>query len=364
MVLILEIDMPVQIIRQKNNPLVSVIIPSLDGYRDGNVPKLVQALENQSFQDFEVLVVVGEKPCARAHNVGVQSAQGEIAVFFDDDITLGDDKVVENLITPLVKQSSITNCQSPIGITGASTLIPPDANRFQKLCAREFERFEFPVVSETIETDMATHAAMAMEKKTFTEVGGENENLIFGDDPELRPGIVHRLDKETSGILVMAKNQKAFEFLKSQFQNREVVKKYLALVEGKLKKEKDVIVLPIGRSVNDFRKKMAAGVTKGELKDAITEYETLESFPNYTLVEVYPKTGRTHQVRVHFKAIGNPVVCDSLYGGKRMTCPFDLARHFLHANFLEFTAPSGAKLKIEADLPEDLEKVLKGLREK
>ena len=186
MVLILEIDMPVQIIRQKNNPLVSVIIPSLDGYRDGNVPKLVQALENQSFQDFEVLVVVGEKPCARAHNVGVQSAQGEIAVFFDDDITLGDDKVVENLITPLVKQSSITNCQSPIGITGASTLIPPDANRFQKLCAREFERFEFPVVSETIETDMATHAAMAMEKKTFTEVGGENENLIFGDDPELR----------------------------------------------------------------------------------------------------------------------------------------------------------------------------------
>jgi len=213
---------------------------------------------------------------------------------------------------------------------------------------------------------ISVHKGVAEKGETVADWLAEKfpEVKSVGDDPELRPGIVHRLDKETSGILVMAKNQKAFEFLKSQFQNREVVKKYLALVEGKLKKEKDVIVLPIGRSVNDFRKKMAAGVTKGELKDAITEYETLEIFPNYTLVEVYPKTGRTHQVRVHFKAIGNPVVCDSLYGGKRMTCPFDLARHFLHANFLEFTAPSGAKLKIEADLPEDLEKVLKGLREK
>ncbi len=171
--------MPAQIIRQKNNPLVSVIIPSLDGYRAGNVPKLVQTLNNQTFQDFEVLVVTNEKPCARAHNVGVQSAQGEIIVFFDDDVTLGNNKVIENLIAPFTAHSDI-------GITGASTLIPPDANCFQKRCAREFERFEFPVVSEIVETDMATHAAMSMKKKTFTEVGGENENLIFGDDPELR----------------------------------------------------------------------------------------------------------------------------------------------------------------------------------
>jgi len=213
---------------------------------------------------------------------------------------------------------------------------------------------------------ISVHKGVAEKGETVADWLAEKfpDVKSVGDNPELRPGIVHRLDKETSGVLVMAKNQKAFEFLKSQFQNREIVKKYLALVEGKLKKDKSVISLPIGRSVNDFRKKMASGVTKGELKEAITEYETLENFPNYDLVEVYPKTGRTHQVRVHFKAIGNPIVCDSLYGGKKKTCPLGLMRHFLHANSLEFISPSGAKLKIEADLPEDLEKVLKGLREK
>lgn len=213
---------------------------------------------------------------------------------------------------------------------------------------------------------ISAHKGVAEKGETIADWLVEKfpEVKNVGDDPELRSGIVHRLDKETSGILVMAKNKKSFEFLKKQFQNREVVKKYLALVEGNLKNDKDIISLPIGRSVNDFRKKVASRVTRGELKEAITEYETLEKFFNYTLVEVYPKTGRTHQIRVHFKAIGNPIVCDSLYGGKRMTCPFDLVRHFLHANFLEFATPSGAKLKIEADLPEDLEKVLKGLREK
>ena len=185
-----------------------------------------------------------------------------------------------------------------------------------------------------------------------------------GDEPELRPGIVHRLDKDTSGVLVMAKNQKAFESLKSQFQNREVVKKYLALTEGNLKNDNGVIDLPIGRSASDFRKKLASDSAKGELREAVTEYKVLEKFPNHTFVEVYPKTGRTHQIRVHFKAIGHPVVCDSLYGGKRMTCPFGLARHFLYANFLEFVSPSGARLKLEADLPEDLAEVLAGLRKK
>ena len=192
-----------------------------------------------------------------------------------------------------------------------------------------------------------------------------------GDEPELRPGIVHRLDKDTSGVLVAARNQKSFEFLKNQFQKREVVKKYLALVEGELKNNlptgqasNGVIALPIGRSASDFRKKMASDSAKGELREAVTEYKVLEKFPKHTLVEAYPKTGRTHQIRVHFKAVGHPIVCDSLYGGKRMTCPFGLARHFLHANFLEFVSPSGARLKLEADLPEDLTEVLAGLRKK
>lgn len=196
-----------------------------------------------------------------------------------------------------------------------------------------------------------------------------------GDEPELRPGIVHRLDKDTSGVLVVAKNQSAFEYLKSLFQSREIIKKYLVLVEGNLKTDKGVIDLPIGGSRSDFRKKLASGNAKGELREAITEYKVLERFINvqhsvshkmihYTLVEAYPKTGRTHQIRVHFKAIGHPVVCDALYGGKKARCPFGLGRHFLHANFLEFNLPHGGRIKLEADIPKDMEDVLRALRKK
>lgn len=188
-----------------------------------------------------------------------------------------------------------------------------------------------------------------------------------GDEPELRPGIVHRLDKDTSGVLVVAKNQKAFEYLKSLFQNKKIIKKYLALVEGNLKNDKGIIDLPIGRSKSDFRKKLASirqlAEARGELREAITEYKVLEKFPDYTLVEAYPKTGRTHQIRVHFKAIGHPVTCDSLYGGRKSKCPEGLNRHFLHANFLELNLPSGARIKLEADLPPDLENALAILRQ-
>ena len=231
---------------------------------------------------------------------------------------------------------------------------------------------------------ISVHKGVAEKGETLVDWLMEKfpEMKKVGDEPELRPGIVHRLDKETSGVLVAARNKKSFEFLKSQFQKREVVKKYLALVEGELKNNlptgqagNGVIDLPIGRSRSDFRKKLVSDNAKGVSREAITEYKVLERFGSvrhsmsntgrpYTLVEAYPKTGRTHQIRVHFKAVGHPIVCDSLYGGKRMTCPFGLARHFLHANFLEFVSPSGAKLKLEADLPEDLEKVLAGLRKK
>ena len=224
---------------------------------------------------------------------------------------------------------------------------------------------------------VAVHKGVAEKGETVADWLMEKfpEMKKVGDEPEFRPGIVHRLDKDTSGVLVAARIQKSFEFLKNQFQKREVVKKYLALVEGELKNDNGTIDLPIGRSKSDFRKKLASDNAKGELREAVTEYKVLERFGSvrhsmsntgrpYTLVEAYPKTGRTHQIRVHFKAIGHPIVCDSLYGGKRMTCPFGLARHFLHANFLEFVSPSGARLKLEADLPEDLAEVLAGLRKK
>lgn len=190
-----------------------------------------------------------------------------------------------------------------------------------------------------------------------------------GDEQELRPGIVHRLDKDTSGVLVVAKNQKSFEYLKSLFQNREIIKKYIALVDGETKNNSGIINLPIGKSKKDFRKKLAlpagrlaSGDAKGELREAVTEYKVLEKFSGYTLVGAYPKTGRTHQIRVHFKAIGHPVVCDPLYGWKKTRCPFGLKRQYLHANFLEFNLPGGGRIKLEADMPNDLESVLESLR--
>ena len=163
----------------KDKPTVSVIIPSLDGYRNGNVPKLLADLKRQTVLDFELIIVKGEKPCARAHNVGAQHANSEIIVFFDDDIVLGNNKIIENLINPF-------NHDNTIGITGASQLIPPNANWFQKKCVQEFTRFQFPVVTKMVESDMATHAAMAIKKEVFMKVGQENENLIYGDDPDLR----------------------------------------------------------------------------------------------------------------------------------------------------------------------------------
>lgn len=189
-----------------------------------------------------------------------------------------------------------------------------------------------------------------------------------GDEPELRPGIVHRLDKDTSGILLVAKNQRSFEFLKNQFQERKIKKKYIALIEGNINPlvggNNGIINLPIGKSKTDFRKKVAGRKTDNKAREAITEYKTLKNIKNqtsgkgYTLIEAYPKTGRTHQIRVHFKALGHPVVCDRLYGKKETECPFGLKRHFLHARSLEFDLPSGGIIKLESDLPEDLQNTL------
>ena len=137
------------------------------------------------------------------------------------------------------------------------------------------------------------------------------------------------------------------------------------MVHGNLKDKEGVIKLPIGKSKSDFRKKTATGKMAGKIREAITEYKVLKRFNNpaspvggYTLAEAYPKTGRMHQIRVHFKATGHPVVCDKLYGFKKAECLFGLSRQFLHASSLEFNLLSGARIKLEADLPGDLQATL------
>jgi 23S rRNA pseudouridine1911/1915/1917 synthase len=167
----------------------------------------------------------------------------------------------------------------------------------------------------------------------------------------LRPGIVHRLDKDTSGLMLVAKNQKAQMNLIEQFRTRSVVKVYLVLVKGRLTPESGIIDAAIRRDTKN-RKRMAV-VREG--KPARTQYTVMKYLDGYTLLEIRPETGRTHQIRVHLAAIGYPVVGDSVYGVKS---PY-LSRQFLHACRLGFKLPSsGEHVEFKSELPEDLKKAL------
>lgn len=182
---------------------------------------------------------------------------------------------------------------------------------------------------------------------------GVNFDWALAEHPELLA--VHRLDKDTSGIILFAKNAGAAEYLKKLFQNHEIKKTYLALVVGNVKNDGGTINLPIGRSKKTPLKRVAIGERRGKIREAMTKYKLVKQCGGYTLVEASPRTGRTHQIRSHFSAIGHPVVCDKLYAGKRFICPANLKRQFLHASAIEFNLRSGSKLRLEADLPEDLE---------
>jgi 23S rRNA pseudouridine1911/1915/1917 synthase len=172
-----------------------------------------------------------------------------------------------------------------------------------------------------------------------------------------RPGIVHRLDRGTSGVLVVAKNKNSFIHLKKQFQERFVKKTYRVFVYGVVKNDTGIIAKPIGRSTGDFRKWSAEFGARGELRDAVTEYKVLQRGKEATYLEAYPKTGRTHQIRVHLKSIGHSVVSDKLYASKQKDI-FGFSRTALHAFSLEILSLSGIPLRFEAPLPEDFNRAL------
>ena len=172
-----------------------------------------------------------------------------------------------------------------------------------------------------------------------------------------RAGIVHRLDKETSGVIVIAKTGDALESLRQQFKDRTIHKKYIALVEGTPSTPEGRIDAPIGRDPNQ-RKRMA--VVRGG-REAVTEFHVTQLFANHSLVEVSPHTGRTHQIRVHMAFIGHPVVGDTVYGRRKKT--IRMKRHFLHAARITFLSPaSDEPILVEAPLPEHLKDVLAKLR--
>ena len=186
-----------------------------------------------------------------------------------------------------------------------------------------------------------------------------------GDAPE-RPGIVHRLDREASGLMVIAKTPKAFKALKSQFQEHSIGKSYLALVHGKVVRDTDRIETAIGR-VKGLGRMAARVQAKPDDKEARSEYDVLERFPHATLVRVKTETGRMHQVRVHMKSIGHPLVGDSLYAGGHKSSPSlgKCPRLFLHAETLAFNDPAtGERREYHVELPTDLNDFLHGLQKK
>ncbi len=222
-----------------------------------------------------------------------------------------------------------------------------------------FENDDLLVVNKP--AGMVVHPAAGHSSGTLV-------NAVLGYDPEFgeisgeeRPGVVHRLDKETSGLIVMAKNDAAHRWLQDQFRLRKVEKVYLALVDGAPPTPMGRVEAAIGRDPS-HRKKMAI-LPPGKGREAISEYKTLESFKSHTLLEFHPLTGRTHQIRLHCAFLECPIVGDKVYGRKSQSVQLD--RHFLHAARLKITLPGEKKPRqFEAPLPGELEAVLVELRNK
>ncbi|GAB4504150.1 MAG: RluA family pseudouridine synthase [Anaerolineales bacterium] len=183
---------------------------------------------------------------------------------------------------------------------------------------------------------------------------------IEGIGGEERPGIVHRLDKDTSGLILIAKNERAHRWLQDQFRLRKVEKTYLALVDGQPPTPSGRVEAPIGRDPA-HRKKMAV-MPPGKGREAVSEYVTLETFAEHTLLAFHPLTGRTHQIRLHCAFLGCPIVGDKVYGRRKPSLP--LERHFLHAAKLRLLLPGEKQARtFEAPLPEELQVVLQRLRQ-
>lgn len=220
-----------------------------------------------------------------------------------------------------------------------------------------FENDDLIIVNKP--AGMVVHPAAGHDSGTLV-------HAVLGYDPDMegiggeeRPGLVHRLDKETSGLIVLAKNERAHRWLQDQFRMRTVEKTYLALVDGKPPTPTGRVEASIGRDPS-HRKQMAI-VPAGKGRESVSEYKTLESFKDHTLLEFHPHTGRTHQIRLHCQFLGCPIVGDSIYGKKSLTV--NIKRHFLHAAKLKIILPNETTPRLfEAELPDELKRVLDEVR--
>ena len=258
-------------------------------------------------------------------------------------------------------------------ISGGESLsvnIPPP-----EPCGIEGEEIDIGVVYEDRDiivvnkpAGMVVHPGAGVSGGTLVNALVHMCEDLSGIGGETRPGIVHRLDKETSGVMVVAKNDRAHKSLSKQFKSRETKKEYVAIVSGEMKKSSGVFSSPIGRSPSN-RVRMTSRSKTG--RDAETRWEVIEELRGATLVSVWPKTGRTHQIRVHFSENGFPVLADKVYGGeKRRTRTLEtlgelIRRHALHARSLGFIHPlTGERIEFSVEIPEDMISVINFLRKR
>ena len=240
-------------------------------------------------------------------------------------------------------------------------------------CGVEGEKIDVEVLHEDSDVIVVSKPAGMVVHPGAGVTGGTLVNALVymcgdlsGIGGEMRPGIVHRLDKETSGVMVVAKNDRAHRSLSGQFKSRETEKEYVAVVSGEMKKGSGVFDSPIGRSPSN-RVKMTSFARAA--RDAETRWEVIERLRGATLVSVRPKTGRTHQIRVHFSENGFPVLADKVYGGKKSRLKnsglpgVSIKRHALHARSLGFIHPAtGKRIELSAEIPEDMASVIDSLR--
>jgi 23S rRNA pseudouridine1911/1915/1917 synthase len=220
-----------------------------------------------------------------------------------------------------------------------------------------FENDDLLVVNKP--AGMVVHPSAGHDTGTLVHAVLGYEPDIEGIGGEERPGVVHRLDKETSGLILLAKNDRAHHWLQDQFRLRKVEKTYLALVDGAPPTPSGRVEAPVGRDPS-HRKKMAV-MPLGKGREAVSEYVTLEVFKEHTLLEFRPLTGRTHQIRLHCMFLGCPIVGDKIYGHRKQSIEID--RHFLHAAKLKIILPREKKAQtFEAPLPNDLQEILDSLR--
>jgi 23S rRNA pseudouridine1911/1915/1917 synthase len=220
-----------------------------------------------------------------------------------------------------------------------------------------FENEDFMVVNKP--AGMVVHPAAGHPSGTLVNAALAHATDLGGIGGDLRPGIVHRLDKDTSGLILIAKNDKTHRWLQDQFRLRKVKKIYMALVDGRPPTPQGRVEAAIGR--DPAHRKQMAILSDAKGRSAVTEYHTVEAFPEHTLLEAYPQTGRTHQIRLHMAFLDCPIVGDTVYGHRHPSLP--ITRQFLHAFKLTVAIPGQREpMTFEAPLPEDLVEALAALR--